>query len=396
MKIGIDGSRAFLKQRTGIEEYSYQVIKHLRNKLDEHFVILYLRPRQVVDFDLPSNWRVKRVQFPRLWTQLGLSLELFVSPVNVLFVPAHTVPFFHPARNASLFSIVLFIKRILIKIGIKNDYRMHNNTGGPKKTVVTVHGLEYEIMPEAYSPWERFYMRFSIKNSCSWANIIISVSKNTKQDLINLYEIDQEKIYVVYEGYEERASKFELQIDSRSEFSEPYLFYVGRLEKRKNIEGIISAFEIFKEKTGAKHKLVLGGKFGYGQEEIKNKIKKSKYKKEIILLGFISEERKWNLLRHASIFLFPTFYEGFGIPVLEAQSVGVPVVTSNCSSLPEISEGSAFLVDPNEANVIAESIDVIIRDEKKRNAIIKKGYDNITRFSWEKCSEQIANILIEA
>ncbi|MFZ2193016.1 MAG: glycosyltransferase family 1 protein [Candidatus Moraniibacteriota bacterium] len=361
MKIGIDGSRAFLKQRTGIEEYSYQLIKHLRNKLDEHVVVLYLRPKQVVDFDLPANWCIKTIQFPRLWTQLGLSLQLFLNPVDVLFVPAHTVPFFHP-----------------------------------KKTIVTIHGLEYEIMSEAYSSWERFYMRLSIRRSCHWAEKIVSVSRNTKQDLINLYEIGEEKIYVVYEGYEERASKFESQIDSRSEFEDPYFLFMGRLEKRKNIEGIISAFEMFKEKTGARHKLVLGGKFGYGEVEIKDKIRKSKFKQDIILVGFVSEERKWQLFKHANVFLFPTFYEGFGIPVLEAQSIGVPVITSNCSSLLEISDGSSFLVDPNEVKMIADSIEILTNDEETRNAIIKKGYENVKRFSWEKCSDQIAVILKEA
>jgi glycosyltransferase involved in cell wall biosynthesis len=359
MKIGIDGSRAFLKQRTGIEEYSYQVIKHLRNKLDKHLVVIYLRPKQTIDFSLPENWRVKRIQFPRLWTQIGLSLQLFLNPMDVLFVPAHTIPFFHP-----------------------------------KKTFVTVHGLEYEVMPEAYSFWERFYMRFSIKNSCRWAKRIISVSQNTKQDLINLYEIPEEKIRVVYEGYEKKSGEVEMSRDLELEAIKPYFLFVGRLEKRKNIVGIISAFEIFMEKTGANYKLLLGGRFGYGEAEIKNKIEKSKYKKDIVILGFVSQERKWQLFKQAYLFLFPTFYEGFGIPVLEAQSVGVPVITSNRSSLPEISNGSAFLADPKEEKMIAKGIYALVNDEKMKNAIIKKGYENVKRFSWEKCSEQIARILV--
>lgn len=360
MKIGIDGSRAFLKQRTGIEEYSYQVIKHLRDKLDAHLVIIYLRPKQIIDFDLPENWQIKRIQFPRLWTQLGLSLQLFLSPIDVLFIPAHTIPFFHP-----------------------------------KKTIVTVHGLEYEMMPEAYSSWERFYMRFSIKNSCRWAESVISVSQNTKQDLINLYGTPEEKIRVVYEGYEEEFDKSKLPDDAALIALRPYLLFIGRVEKRKNIVGIVSAFEIFKEKTGARHKLILGGKFGYGNEEIKNKIEKSKYKKDIILLGFVNQEKKWQLFKQACLFLFPTFYEGFGIPVLEAQSIGVPVITSNCSSLPEVSNGSAFLVDPNEEKLIADGIYLLTTNEKMKDAIIEKGYANVKRFSWERCADQIARILAD-
>ena len=139
MKIGIDGSRAFLKQRTGIEEYSYQVIRNLADKLNEHQVVLYVSTNYEFgtnvritnieediknDLSLPKNWSVKIIRCPRLWTQIGLSLEMLFHPVNVLFVPAHTVPIIHP-----------------------------------KKIIVTIHGLEYEIMPQAYSWWERFYMR---------------------------------------------------------------------------------------------------------------------------------------------------------------------------------------------------------------------------------------------
>ena len=135
MKIGIDGSRAFLRQRTGIEEYSYQVIKNLTNKLDEHQVVLYISTNYELntniritnieedikkELNLPQNWSVKTIRCSRLWTQLGLSFELLLHPVDVLFIPAHTVPFVHP-----------------------------------KKTIVTVHGLEYEVMPQAYSFWER-------------------------------------------------------------------------------------------------------------------------------------------------------------------------------------------------------------------------------------------------
>jgi glycosyltransferase involved in cell wall biosynthesis len=361
MKIGIDGSRAFLKQRTGVEEYSYQVIKRLRDKLKEHRVILYLRSYQTVDFSLPKNWRVRKIHCPRLWTQVGLSLELFLHPVDVLFIPAHTAPFFHP-----------------------------------KKTIVTVHGLEYEIMPEAYGAFERFYMRYSIKNSCRWAKKIISVSKNTKRDLMNLYEVPEEKINIVYEGYEDGikdglASKDKTKIENLK----PYLLFVGRLEKRKNIERIVEAFEIFKKNTGSAHRLVLGGRFGYGEKEIKAKIENSEYQKDIVLFGFVKDARKWQLYKDAAVFLFPTLYEGFGLPVLEAQSQGVPVIVSNTSSLPEVAGGSAFLVDPTEPKFIADAMIALTGDKKIANDMVKKGYENIKRFSWKNCADLIATVLTE-
>jgi hypothetical protein len=178
MFIGIDGSRAFLPQRTGIEEYSYQVIRHLAcrqaglmDKLDGHEVILYLKKNQTVDFALPKNWQAKKIGAKYLWTQTGLSWEMLRRPTEVLFVPAHTVPIIHP-----------------------------------QKTVVVIHGLEYEFVPKAYSAWARFYMRATIKKSCYWAQEIIAVSKNTKQDLMELYKVAGEKIRVVYEGYENDLS----------------------------------------------------------------------------------------------------------------------------------------------------------------------------------------------
>jgi len=357
MIIGIDGSRAFLKQRTGIEEYSYQVIKNLRQESEGHEVFLYVRKNQAIDFEIPENWTVKKIGWIRLWTQAGLSLEMFLHPVDVLFVPAHTAPWIHPA-----------------------------------KTIVTMHGLEYEMVPKAYSWWERLYMRASIKNSCRWASKIISVSENTKKDLMRLYRVPEEKISVVYEGYEK-----ELRIsnsESRN-FDEhnPYLLFVGRLEERKNIVGIVKTFEILKEKYGLPHKLLLAGKGGYGYDKIKSQISNLKYQNDIVMPGFVKDEDKFELMAGADVFLFPTFYEGFGIPVLEAQSAGVPVVASNVSSLPEVAGDAALLVDPEKPEEIADSVHSLISDKGLKDDIIRKGYENVNRFSWEKCAREIAIIL---
>ncbi|HAI73834.1 MAG TPA: hypothetical protein DCS28_02365 [Candidatus Moranbacteria bacterium] len=358
MLIGIDASRAFIKQRTGIEEYSYQIIKALKNKLADRSVVLYARKNQIIDFVLPKNWQVKVINFSYLWTQVGLSLEMLFHPVDALFIPAHTVPFVHS-----------------------------NNT------TVTIHGLEYEMIPEAYFFWERMYMRWSIKNSCRWAKKIIAVSENTKRDLMRLYKVPEEKIEVVHNGYDAGAN-FQFPISNFQKNSK-FILFIGRLEKRKNILGIIKAFEILKEKYKIPHKLILAGNFGYGEEEIKNKIEKSEYKKGIALAGFVTDEEKWRLLKNADVFLFPTFYEGFGLPILEAQSAGAPVITSNISSLPEVADGSAFLIDPNNYDEIAEAAYKIISDKNLRNDIIKKGFENVKRFSWEKCASEIARILME-
>lgn len=361
MIIGIDASRAFQKNKTGIEEYSYQVIKNLRSYLCGDRVILYLNPaiNTKPDFNLPNNWKIKYLYAPIFWTQARLSLEMLFCPVDILFVPAHTVPLIHP-----------------------------------KNTFVAIHGLEYEFYPEAYSFWQRFYMRFVIKNSCRWAKKIIAVSENTKKDLIKLYGVQEKKIRVIYEGINDNVKSRISRIKYLKSFRDnKYLLFIGRLEKRKNICGIIEAFQILKKKYNLPHKLVLAGKFGYGEKDIKNEIKNSKYKEDIILPGYISNEEKFELMKKAEIFLFPTFYEGFGLPILEAQSAGVPVATSNISSMPEVAGNGAILVNPKDANAIAEAAHKIISDESYKNDIIKKGLENVKRFSWGKCAKRLADII---
>ena len=372
MFIGIDGSRAFLPERTGIEEYSYQVIKHLRESLQEESVFLYMRPEQEVDFELPKNWQVKKLWAPRLWTQVRLSLEMLLHPVDTLFIPAHTAPIIHP-----------------------------------RKTIVTIHGLEYEFCPEAYSFLERWYMRLSIRFSCVAASTLIAVSENTRKDLISLYGVAKEKIVVISEGYEQnfkfRSKNFEsnqnsriseLKIESKFKIqNSKFILFIGRLEERKNVVRIIEAFEILKTKYQIPHQLVLAGKQGYGYEKIRLQIADCRFKNDIQELGYISEEEKWELLRGADVFVFPSLYEGFGIPVLEAQSVGVPVVTSNTSSLPEVGGDGATYVDPLSSEAIAEGIQEVLSDEAFRSGIIEKAIRNRDRFSWKKCANEIANIL---
>ncbi len=359
MVIGIDASRACVRERTGIEEYSYQIIKELRSTvLARHDVMLYTRKGQTLDFDVPLTWKIKELWLPMLWTQIRLSVEMLVHPVDTLFIPAHVVPVFHS-----------------------------------KNTVVTVHGLEYEHMPQAYSAWDRRYMRWSIKNSCRWARKIIAVSDITKNDLMNVYGISEKKIKVVHEGHGGN-SQF-LIPNSQFPITGPYFFYVGRIERRKNILGIVEAFEIVKKKHHFPHKLVLAGKAGYGYEEIKSIIDKSNYASDIVLTGFISEEEKWNFMQHAEIFLFPTWSEGFGLPVLEAQSMGVPVITSDTSLMREIVGESAILVDPAQNDIIAENIAELVGKKNLQEELKNKGYENIRRFCWNTCARRVAEVLTE-
>jgi len=370
MKIAIDASPAAKHLRTGIEEYSYQIIKELRSALKDHDVVLFVRRGTAVniDFRLPERWRVKELWSPILWTYGRLSLAMFFGRFDRLFVPGHIVPPIHP-----------------------------------EGTVTVVHGLEYEMTPEAFTRSESHRMRFGVKKSCKWARHIICVSNNTKADVMRLYEVPLNKIRVIYEGVNApikmdasiahaALAKFDLARGS-------YLFFVGRIESRKNIIGILKAFELLKGHFEIPHKLVLAGKEGNGWQEILNTINTHPNKEDIIVTGFVSTEEKWALLDGASVFLFPTLYEGFGLPVLEAQQIGVPVVTSGTSSLQEIAqapgaEQSAMLVNPENPTEIAEATQVLLTDQKERDGIIAKGTHNAVRFSWEKAAKLTAKVIL--
>jgi len=370
MLIGIDASRAFLKRRTGIEEYAYQTIRNLREAIPANEqVVLYVRRKITwekgrlffalpdIDFSLPENWSVRGIWAPRFWTQIALSIEMIRNRPDVLFIPAHTVPLIHP-----------------------------------KKTIVTIHGLEYEFCKEAYSFWERVYMHHSIKFSCKVAEKIICVSQNTKKDVMAMYHVPEEKIAVIYEGYEQQSTTNSQQIAKKEEI--PYLLFIGRLEERKNIVRIIEAFEILKERYEIPHKLVLVGKPGYGYGRIEQKVASSKYQEEIVEKGYVTEEEKWELLKNTDLFLFPTLYEGFGIPILEAQSVGVPVVTSNVSSLPEVAGDGAIFVSPASVGSIVEGIQKGLSDKPLRDDIIEQATRNVARFDWKSCAEEIFQIAL--
>ena len=380
MVIGIHAIAAFKKQRTGVEEYAFQLIRHLAmlTEAREHRFLLYTNSEipnpksQILNkykipnkkfqtLNLPSNFEIRILKCPILWTQFRLSLEMLKKECDVLFIPAHILPIFHP-RNS----------------------------------VAVVHGLEYEYFPEYYPFWFGKYLRWATKYSVKRAKKIIAVSESTKKDLIKFYGIDERKIKVIYHGAEIVNSKSQVPNKYQIPNSkyQNYILYIGRIESKKNTFGIIKSFEIFKEKYKLSSKLTLVGSPGFGYENIKYQIQNTKYKNDIMETGYLNEEEKEALLQNASMMLFPSFCEGFGMPILEAQAKGVPIITSDASSMPEVGGQGALYVEPNDYNDIADKIYALLTDENLRNDTINRGYENVKRFSWEKCARETLKILL--
>jgi glycosyltransferase involved in cell wall biosynthesis len=360
MKIGVDFSRALLGDRTGTEEYAYQLLKNfaLSSSSGDNFS-LYIKDKTEVDFVLPSRFVFCRVKDGILWTQLRLSWQLFKNPVDVFFVPSHSVPIIHP-----------------------------------KKTVVTIHGLEYERFPSCYSRFERLVLKINTLLSIRWSEKIIVPSYNTKRDLIKFYKVHPGKIEVIHHGFASANLK-----KGSNEHSGFNILFVGRIEKRKNILGIVAAFNYFMKKQTEKGndvsgiKLILSGKPGRGFEEVDREVSLSPFKNNINLTGYVSDFEKEELYREADLFLFPSLYEGFGLPVLEAMSFGVPVICSNSSSFPEVAGNSAILVEPLDFKNISSAIDKVFSSKEVKLAMIESGYEHLKNFSWQKCAEKTMQIL---
>ena len=186
-------------------------------------------------------------------------------------------------------------------------------------------------------------MRTVIKNSCKWASRVVCVSENTKRDVMRLYGTSQEKIRVIYEGYSGKtAGHSEAGIlghveKEKCDIGAPYFLFIGRIEERKNVKGIVEAFDIVKEKYGVAHKLVLAGKPGYGYGEIKERIGISKFKNDIVEMGYVSDEEKWTLLGEARCLLFPIDWpKPFGLAMIEAMACGTPVLAYDRGAVPEV------------------------------------------------------------
>ena len=388
MIIGIDASRANEEKKTGVGWYAYNVIqelKHLSTPQEMRFVLYTNKPLQGELANLPENWEEKVLgwKLGRLWTQVRLSFEMLVNPPDVLFIPAHVFPIIHP-----------------------------------KKTVMTIHDVAAVKFPESYNWFERWYTLWSAKFALKRLWKVIVPSEFTKKELESLkVESKKDEIKVVYHGYNEEYKKIEdnIKIENvliKYNISKPYLLSIGRLEEKKNTINIIKAFEKLKIDSKFKiqnSKLVLVGGEGHGFEKVMEAIDNSQFKNDIITLGWVENEDLPYLMNGADVFVFPSLYEGFGIPVLEAQACGIPVITSGGypstslrTATQEVGGDACLYVDPQSVDEIVEGVLRFHNTDfiplgyhcSLRMQIVEKGFENIKRFSWEKCAKETLNVLI--
>lgn len=368
MIIGIEAAHANKPQRTGVENYCWHVIQELKKQIPSTVrVVLYSnKPLEGELGMLPSTWEAKILKWPvrKFWSQIRLSLELLIHPPDIFFAPGQLIPFICPT-----------------------------------KVVATVHDCAFlNFRVSKFYFIAKQYLKWMNKMIIKKASLILTPSEFSKKEILKYYKFDPSKIIVTPLGYDPDIYK---QIPENGgvldkyKITKPFIMSVGRLEEKKNTLGIIRAFnELKKEEHNKSLKLVLVGTPRMGYEKIEDEIQESTSKSDIFLPGFIKDNEVAELINSASVFVFPSLHEGFGLPVLEAMACGCPVVAATGNSLEEVGGGAVLYSDPYNANEIAGAVDKLLVNSSLREEKIKVGLERVKNFSWTKTGQMTTSSIL--
>src|SRR3989338_247190 len=379
--IGIDIRVLGSKFKSGIEEYAENLLAHM----------------------LPLD---KRIKFKLFFSSFGEKLNnydfLSLPNVEVKKFRLHNSCIFYSSRFLNFPKIDKLLGGV--DVFFSPHFFISALSPGVKR-VTTFHDLSFEYFPQFFTRQQRFWHNFGMNPSwqAKFSDCIIAVSESTKNDLAKYYSIDPMKIEVVYSGISptiQKPSRERLELFRRQAgLPEKFILFLGKLEPRKNVAGLIKAFNLLKSSddppAGGLNDmhLVIVGSRGWLCEDIFKETDKSPYRSQIIFKDYISDEARPCYYGLASVFVYPSFFEGFGFPPLEAMACGTPVVASNNSSLPEVVGDAGFLIDPYNVSDIASAIKSLLDDRNLRGNLIQKGLARSQQFSWQKCAEKTLEVL---
>ncbi|MDD5731531.1 MAG: glycosyltransferase family 1 protein [Patescibacteria group bacterium] len=372
LRIGIDGRVLQDPKPSGIPQYAANVIKEILKLDQKNRYVLFYNSFRKIEQNLPKfegNLEVRVYHWPNKFLEWFWKIIPYPKIDKVLRVDAFFSPHF-------------------INIPLSKEV----------KKAVTIHDLSF-IKDKRYFSWRKnlWHWQMNPKVACKNFDKIIAVSEATKKDISNLYKINKNKVEVVYNGERKMIDFFEEEkstaiLNKFKIAKKRYLLFLATLEPRKNVEGIIDAYAMINNQI-PDLKLVIAGKKGWLFKNIFKKVKKYNLEQKIIFTDFVNEEEKYILFKNAHSFLFPSFCEGFGIPILEAKNHSVPIITSSTSSMPEIIKDAAILVNPHNINDLAQAILKISKSGLLRS-ILKDKASQIPQNSWRDCAIKTLDILL--
>jgi glycosyltransferase involved in cell wall biosynthesis len=363
MIIGIDG-RPLQGRFTGDSTYWRGLVGGLtRLETDDRFIIYLDGNRPKPDMQLPENMEMRTLNAPwsRLWSAWSFPKALRRDKVDVAHVQ-YTIP-----------------------------------PGMPCPTVTTIHDISFKRYPEFFSGKDRMILDRAVKFAATHAARIIAVSQFTSDEIVELYQAAPDRISVIYEGVDDQFQTMprpEAQevVDEKYRLQFPYVLTVGVIQPRKNFHRLLEGFAKLKENHDCEHKLVIVGKYGWKESGLERQAKDLGLSDDVVLTGYVPYEDLPALYNAADVFVYPSLYEGFGLPPLEAMACGTPVITGNQASLPEVVGDAGLMVDPFDADAFAEALDRLIFDRLLRAEMFALGLDQATKFSWDKTASETLKI----
>jgi len=265
------------------------------------------------------------------------------------------------------------------------------------KAVVTVHDLSFLRYPEGAEPKLRRYLSNAVPRAASRADLVLADSENTRNDIIELLGTSPDKVEVLYPGVDGSFRPVQddgLLARARAVYGLdfPFILTVGTLEPRKNHVLLLDAYAALREVPDVPHKLVIAGRKGWLCEGVFRRVEELSLEEDIIFLGFVSDEDLPALYRLADVFVFPSLYEGFGLPPLEAMACATPVIASDTSSLPEVVDDAGLLVRPDDPAVLADTIRRVLNDRGLREDLVRRGVSQARKFTWQRTGDRLLRL----
>lgn len=369
MEIGIDISLA-VGDRAGVGQYSFNLVRELakfdkenRYTLFPFFTHIYNDEFKKFDFLRGENFKMKYENLSKewidcLWRRSWIPKYKFLNGLDLF----HSTTFCFP-------------------------------DGFKGKVVSTIYDVSFKTHPQFHTKENIDHCERGVKQAVEKADRIIVISKHTKKDLIEYYNCPEEKIVVTYLGCDERFKVIEDSgqieaVKKKYKIDKPFIFNVGSIEPRKNISGLIEAYSTIDEKYRKSFDLVIAGGKGWLNSDIYRRVGELKLKDRVKFIGYVDDEDLPYLYNAAEVFAYPSFYEGFGLPILEAMACGCPVIASNVSSMPEVSGDATILINPEKTDMLKIAIESVLKNDSKRKSMKKKGLKQAGKFSWEKCAKE--------
>lgn len=373
MKVVVDATVMAREKKTGIDYYTRNLITAAAEQMEQDdFALCYLATHKT-DLGVQAN---------NIHTKRYLPLhERFYSG---LLHYANIVPY-------------NLLARISGDVYIFPNFSRPPMLGKPK-SITFIYDLSFTRIDALNTPRHKKFLEKEVRGAVRRSTHIVVCSESTKRDLVDLYGAAEEKVSVIYPAadqavYKPQTKEEQLRVQAKYRLPAKYILYLGTIEPRKNIALLMRAYAALPKKLKSEYSLVLAGGKGWMDEEIENTYEELRKDNSIIRTGYIDDHDKPGLYSGSSLFVFPALYEGFGMPVLEAMACGVPAITSNTSSLPEVVGEGGIMVDPKDKDGLSDRMSDILTSSKRAEELIKHGNKQATMFSWKVSGEKLKKVI---